>query len=186
MGVAPDEVTHVVLTHLHLDHLGWIVQGSADHPDPTFPNARHVVQRAELDPELLGGLYTTHVLPVLDAGLLDIVEGVAELVQGMQLVPTPGHTIGHQSVVVDTGAERLVICGDVFVHPAQVADPGLAYVHEEDPVLAAATRRAVLADAADQPTVIAPAHFEATMAWLDVPTDGVPTVRVRTACRGTK
>jgi glyoxylase-like metal-dependent hydrolase (beta-lactamase superfamily II) len=182
MGVAPYEVTHVVLTHLHLDHVGWVVHGSADHAEITFVNARHIVQRAELDLEHLGGLYTTHVLPMIDSGVIEVVDGVAEPVPGMQLVPTPGHTIGHQSVVVDTGAERLVICGDVFVHPAQVHDPALVYAHEEEPELAEATRRALLADAAGRPTVIAPAHFEATLAWLDVAAHGPPTFRVRTTC----
>ena len=142
MGVAPDEVTHVVLTHLHLDHIGWVVHGSAAHPELTFVNARHVVQKAELHPEQLGGLYRTHVQPMIDSGVIEIVDGAAEPVAGMQVVPTPGHTIGHQSVVVDTGAERLIICGDVFVHPAQIQDPALTYAHEEEPALAEATRRA--------------------------------------------
>jgi len=182
VGVAPGEVSHVVLSHLHLDHTGWLVHGPEGAPEPTFPNARHLVQRADLDPDRLGGLYATHVLPVLTAGLLDAIEGAAEPLPGIRLVPTPGHTAGHQSVVVDTGAERLIISGDAFVHPAQVADPSLRYLYEDDPVQADKSRRALLAEAARRPTVLAPAHFDSTLALLDVGEDGTAAVRVRARC----
>jgi glyoxylase-like metal-dependent hydrolase (beta-lactamase superfamily II) len=181
-GVTPGSITHVVLTHLHLDHVGWVVHGSAEHPEPTFPNASHLVQRVELDPRRLGGLHASHVRPLLEAGLLDAVDGPAEPVPGIRLVPTPGHTAGHQSVYVDSGDEQLIISGDVFVHPLQVADPTAAYLYEDHADQAERSRRAVLADSAERPTVLAPAHFDATLAVLDVSASGAGSLRVRARC----
>jgi glyoxylase-like metal-dependent hydrolase (beta-lactamase superfamily II) len=182
LGVAPVDVTHLVLTHLHLDHVGWVVHGPADRPEPTFPQARHVVQRAELDPERLGGLYGTHVVPLLDAGLLDAYDGSAELLPGVELVPTPGHTAGHQCVRLDDGTEQLIISGDAFVHPAQVDDPAIVYVYEDDATQATHSRRSLLADATRRPMVLAPAHFAATMAMIDVADDGSITLQARATC----
>ena len=182
LGVGPTDVTHVVLTHLHLDHVGWVVHGSADDPEPTFANARHLVQRSDLDPGRLGGLYATHVLPLLAAGMLDAVDGGAEPVPGVRLLPTPGHTAGHQSVSVERAGEHLIISGDAFVHAAQVVDPGLLYAHEDDPTQAASTRRELLRMVGDRPTVLAPAHFDDTLAMIDIDADGTATLRSRERC----
>ena len=182
VGVPPDEITHVVLTHLHLDHVGWAVHGSAEHPEPTFPNARHLVQRVELDPQRLGGLHRTHVRPLMASGLIDAVDGRTEPLPGIALVPTPGHTAGHQSVFVDTGEDQLIISGDVFVHPAQLEDSALAYAYEDDPVRAEQSRRAVLTAAAERPSVLAPAHFATTLALLEVSAGGAGRLRVRARC----
>jgi glyoxylase-like metal-dependent hydrolase (beta-lactamase superfamily II) len=126
----------VVLTHLHADHIGW----AAFDERPFFPNASYVVSGADY------GLFGSRVSVLAERGVLTLVHGATELVPGVQLWPTPGHTPGHMSVVVD---DHVVILGDVAVHPAQIADPSLAYALEHDPGQAAVTRRAVLERLAD-------------------------------------
>jgi glyoxylase-like metal-dependent hydrolase (beta-lactamase superfamily II) len=151
-GVEPTDVDAVVLTHIHLDHVGW----AADGVQPFFPNAEYVVQRAELAPD--SRTYEHRIRPIVEAGQLRAIEG-AELLRGMRLVPAPGHTPGHQVVVTD----RAVLGGDVLVHPAQARWPELTYVYERDPAVAVTSRREVLALAAELGVPIAAAHTQAPL-----------------------
>ncbi|HEY0950490.1 MBL fold metallo-hydrolase, partial [Nocardioides sp.] len=146
-GVAPTDVTDVVLTHLHLDHAAGSVDASGA---PAFPNARYLVQQAELaaiGPESL--LWTGLVEPLRATGQLHSCAGEVELAPptagtSVRLVPTPGHTPGHQSVAVSTADHLMVLAGDVFVHALQVLDPAARYAHDADPELAERTRAGVL------------------------------------------
>jgi glyoxylase-like metal-dependent hydrolase (beta-lactamase superfamily II) len=186
-GLTPGDVTDVVLTHLHSDHVGWTVHGDPARPEPTFPNARHLVQRAELDRLTSGtpaqnALYGTHVGPLRDAGLVDVVDGFARPLPRLELRPSPGHTAGHQSLAVDLGDETLLVSGDAFVHPTQVTSPEIAYTYEDDPAVAAATRREVLAAAGQRRTLLAPAHFESTVGLLEFLPSGNATLAPRRTC----
>ncbi|GAB3331922.1 hypothetical protein GCM10027452_05200 [Micromonospora halotolerans] len=144
----------MVLTHLHNDHIGWA--------GPLFPNADHLVQRAELaalklfHPELPARLLG----PLRAAGQLRVVDGDTDLTPGVRVLSTPGHTPGHQSVLVDDGADRLLVTGDLLVHPLQLVDPTLPYAHEEDPRTAATSRTALLTSLAHRgPTTLATPHL---------------------------
>lgn len=159
-GVRVDDVDAVVLTHVHLDHVGWAAEGSR----PMFPRAEYVVQRDELDHVQGGTTYERMIRPIVDAGQLRVVEGETVL-RGMRLVPTPGHTPGHQSVVT----ERAVLGGDVLVHPAQARWPELTYVYERDPAAAVTSRREVLAMAAALGVPIAAAHPHAALSGAAEP-----------------
>ncbi|TDD68408.1 MBL fold metallo-hydrolase [Actinomadura rubrisoli] len=141
IGLAPGDIDTVVLTHLHSDHAA----GAAAKGEPVFPNARHIVQRTELDWLEGGGgpVLDDIVRPLQRAGLLHAVSGDTALAPDVAIVPTPGHTPGHQSVIV--GDDALVVAGDVVLHPAQLADPSVTYVYDEDAAAAAATRAALLA-----------------------------------------
>jgi glyoxylase-like metal-dependent hydrolase (beta-lactamase superfamily II) len=139
-GVSPDEIDAVVITHLHSDHVSGAVSGGKI----LFPNARHLVQHAELRwLERTGGPVLTEIIePIREAGLLDAPEGETRLSPAVKIVPTPGHTPGHQSVIV--GDDELVIAGDVLHHPIQLADASIRYRYDEDPETALATRAALL------------------------------------------
>ncbi|WP_084219546.1 MBL fold metallo-hydrolase [Spirillospora albida] len=135
--LAPDDIDTVVLTHLHSDHAGGAVVGG----EPVFGNARHLVQSTELD-WLQGALLDEVVEPLRRNGLLDAIDGPARLAPDVLIMPTPGHTPGHQSVVV--GDDRVVVSGDVVLHPVQMIDPAVHYVYDEDPETAAVTRAELL------------------------------------------
>jgi glyoxylase-like metal-dependent hydrolase (beta-lactamase superfamily II) len=160
VGVEASDVDAVVLTHVHLDHVGWVSDGVR----PAFPRAEYVAQRDELEHVRGGSTYLTRIRPIEEAGQLRVVDGETVL-RGMRLVPTPGHTPGHQAVVTD----RAVLGGDVLVHPAQARWPELTYVYERDPARAVTSRREVLAMAAAMGVPIAAAHPHAALSADAVP-----------------
>ncbi len=138
-GIAPREVTAIVLTHLHSDHIGWAMPATTP-----FPQARVVVPRADV--EAFAGLREHDLFgPLRQAGRLDVVDGDAAIGRGVRVVPTPGHTPGHQCVLVSDGDRRLLVTGDLLVHAIQLVHPELAYAHDTDPGRARASRAAMLA-----------------------------------------
>ncbi|MFG1921304.1 MBL fold metallo-hydrolase [Cryptosporangium sp. NPDC048952] len=164
LGVEPEEITDVILTHLHPDHIGWVV-ADEDDPKPYFVNARHVVQNAELkwlreSGEEYEDLYDSHIKPLVDAQLLVEVAGAATLDERLDLVLAPGHTPGHQCLLVDAPDRPLLITGDAFVHRGQMTTAGLAYRYEEATDDAAKTRRRLLSVAAERGVLLAPCHLD--------------------------
>ncbi|MET8042887.1 MBL fold metallo-hydrolase [Micromonospora sp. NPDC005215] len=158
-GIDPADVETVVLTHLHTDHIGWAVTGTPGRP--YFPNASYLVQRADLDaaqtlnPALPAGL----IAPLRAAGQLRVVDGESSLTPAVRLLPTPGHTPGHQSVLLTAADERLLLTGDLLVHAVQLVDPELSYAHEVDPEQARQSRLAALRT--HSPTLLATPHLSA-------------------------
>lgn len=159
-GIDPAEVDTVVLTHLHTDHVGWAVVTEAAVPPaggavdgatatggrrPYFPNAEYLLQRAEFDAldALNPQLRETLTDPLAAAGRLRLLDGDTPLRTG-RAVATPGHTPGHQSVLVADGRERALVTGDLLVHALQLLHPELAYAHETDPEAARRSRERML------------------------------------------
>jgi glyoxylase-like metal-dependent hydrolase (beta-lactamase superfamily II) len=175
VGVEVGDVDAVVLTHVHLDHVGW----ASDGVRALFPRAEYVVQRDEVEHVRGGSTYSKRIRPIEEAGQLRVVDGETVL-RGMRLVRTPGHTPGHQSVVT----ERAILGGDVLVHPAQARWPELTYVYERDPARAVASRREVLAMAAALGVPIAAAHPHAALR-PDAATAGSPIDVSPVAAAGT-
>jgi glyoxylase-like metal-dependent hydrolase (beta-lactamase superfamily II) len=110
IGVAPDEIDTVVLSHLHFDHAGGGTESNADElGKPTFSNAEYVVQRREWMlatadlPELRGTYPSQNLLPLRDADCLRLIDGDVEIVPGIHSIVTGGHTPAHQSVLVESG-----------------------------------------------------------------------------------
>ncbi|MDT6986636.1 MBL fold metallo-hydrolase [Streptomyces lusitanus] len=170
-GIERDDVDTVVLTHLHEDHYGWTVDPTGT---PMFPDARHVVQRAEIEALDAGDSALSYVVePLRRAGLLHPTDGRVRVrgdagCAALTAVPTPGHTPGHQSVLVDGGGRggSIMITGDVLVHAVQLAAPDVAYGLEDDQATARRTRHALLAEAREQGHLLATAHVNRT--FLDV------------------
>lgn len=162
-GIGRDEVELVVLTHLHEDHYGWSVSPQGV---PTFPNARYVVQRSEIAALEEAGdevVLAYVVAPLRGTGQLSVVDGRDCLAErhGTRLTtePTPGHTPGHQSVLLRGADRQIVITGDVLVHAVQLVAPDVGYRFEGDQDTARRTRRALLERADRMPTWLATAHL---------------------------
>jgi glyoxylase-like metal-dependent hydrolase (beta-lactamase superfamily II) len=166
-GYAPEDVDVVLCTHLHADHVGWnthLVDGAWR---PTFVNARHLIDRREFDywraaedAETLA-LMADSLQPVFDAGLVDLIDASAgyRVCPEVELVPTPGHTPGHVSVLIRSGDEAALITGDIMHHPCQIARPEWNAVSDKSPPQALATRRAALTAAAEEGRLVIGTHF---------------------------
>jgi glyoxylase-like metal-dependent hydrolase (beta-lactamase superfamily II) len=160
VNVEPGEIDLVVLTHLHVDHVGWAAVGGK----PMFPRARYLISSP--DWHFFGNrpesrrTFAAKLAPLQDAGVLELVEPeVTEIAARISLRPAPGHTPGHLAVEIGGDAKRAIVIADAAVHPLQLHDPSLLYVHDEDPSATAATREALLAELADADVIVAAGHF---------------------------
>jgi len=152
LGHGPDDVAWVIDTHLHFDHAGgntWRDPGGAILP--SFPRARYLVQRAELeftrlDNERTRASYLAHNLAPID---FTLVEGEREVLPGIRCLPTPGHTPGHQSVLVERAGERACFLGDLV--PTTHHLP-IAWImgYDVEPLRTLESRRGLYRRAADE------------------------------------
>lgn len=167
-GVTPESVDFVFCTHLHSDHVGWNTRRDGDAWRPTFPNARYVFPELELTVSqseafrtgYAAGVYEDSILPVLEAGLVDLVgpQG-AQIVDHIRFIPTPGHTAGHMSIELNGGGRRALFTGDVMHNPMQVYMPHWNSVFCDMQDRARESRRWLLDYAAEHQALLLSAHF---------------------------
>jgi glyoxylase-like metal-dependent hydrolase (beta-lactamase superfamily II) len=131
-GVDPDEVDLVVLTHLHLDHIGWNLAWDGDRPRPRFGRARYLIQRADWERFSREGddddrtAFELCVRPLRDLGVLKLLDGDHALSAELSLLHTPGHTPGSQSLLVGSGGHALLLWGVTWptTRPRSTSRPG--------------------------------------------------------------
>lgn len=159
-GFPAPSIDAVVCTHLHVDHVGWNTTLVDGNWVPTFPNARYVFTQPEFDywqatssPDG-DDIFSDSVAPVANAGRADLVPVDHQLVDGVRLDSTPGHTPGHVSVVIESAGQRAVITGDMIHTPVQIATVELSSAFDFDQDAAADTRRRFLSRYADDTLVI--------------------------------
>jgi len=164
-GFAADSVDTVLCTHLHVDHVGWNTMKRDGRWVPTFANARHLWNEAEYTHWAaegdgpMGSVVSESVLPVFEAGLVDLVREDHVVTDEVCLESTPGHTPGHVSVHIRSRGEEAVITGDLTHHPVQLAHPEWRSSADWDGDLAEATRRAFFERYADRPVLVIGTHF---------------------------
>ncbi|GIE90997.1 MBL fold metallo-hydrolase [Actinoplanes regularis] len=157
LGVAPSDVDTVLLTHLHSDHVGWSVVNGR----PCFPNARYVVPKADHDAvgKLNPRVRDEILAPLAATGQLDLIEGKVRLGPGITTVPTPGHTPGHTSALLESGDDAIVFSGDAVLNALQLVAPRVAYLLDDNPEAARAARLALLDQARLRGAWLATSHL---------------------------
>jgi glyoxylase-like metal-dependent hydrolase (beta-lactamase superfamily II) len=164
-GFPAAAIDTVLCTHLHVDHVGWNTSLENGRWVPTFRHARYLWHRTEYEhwsrteQDVYGPVVQQSVLPVFEAGLVDLVDATHAVTDEVRLEPTHGHTPGHVSVRISSRGEEAVITGDLMHHPAQCAHPEWHSSADSDPQQAERTRRDFLARHADRPTLVIGTHF---------------------------
>lgn len=177
-GVTPDQVELVLVTHAHADHIGGLTVERDGRRVPVYPNARHVMSAAEwtywIDGDhapgfraWLASLARQHLVPLREAGVLELTTGVTEVAAGVTVIPTPGHTPGHLSIAIESGETRLLALGDVVIHEWNFEHPEWTAVTEVDRTVAVQTRREMLGRAARDGALVHAFHL-ATLGRIEL------------------
>jgi glyoxylase-like metal-dependent hydrolase (beta-lactamase superfamily II) len=153
-GFSPDDVTLVVNSHLHFDHAGGNTRrGESGAPELSFPNARYIVRRGEWDwahrtNERTSASYFAHNYdPVQAAGRLELVDSDVEVLRGVSLRKTPGHTPHHQGVLIESATERMFYLADLAPTTSHVPLPWIMG-YDVEPLVTLESKRALWAEAA--------------------------------------
>jgi glyoxylase-like metal-dependent hydrolase (beta-lactamase superfamily II) len=156
-GVAPEDVTDVLFTHFHVDHVGWATQKG----EITFPNATY---RAHAD-EWAHFVASPTAFPQAIKKLgplspqMELFDGSCTMAPGVDAVHSPGHTPGSTVYVVSSGGQRALMLGDVVHSVVELAEPDWQAVYDMDPAAASAVRNAIADEALGTGDLVVGAHF---------------------------
>jgi glyoxylase-like metal-dependent hydrolase (beta-lactamase superfamily II) len=164
-NISPQDITHVVITHLHFDHYSGVTIERNGQYAPAFPNARCFVGRADWedletqealkDPDSL----ESRTIGVLhSAGVLELVEGNVDLLPAVRLLTAPGESPGHQIVRVHSEGQTLYCLGDLYHDPLEVEHPTWM-ARWADVNTALASRRRLVEFALAEDALLVPAHM---------------------------
>ncbi|HLW48062.1 MAG TPA: MBL fold metallo-hydrolase [bacterium] len=161
IGAAPGDVTHVLITHAHEDHLAGVAAGQGPNLTLRFPNARHVIGRRDWEEHPARGNPDSALVRRLglaaQRGLLETVDEAREVAPGVTVIPAPGETAGHCIVRVVSGGRRFYYLGDLFHLSCEVEHVEWAPPNRDVAALAF-SRRALLAEAAAHDSLLVFSH----------------------------
>ena len=159
-GVEPEDVDLVVCTHLHFDHAGGAtIRGADGELRPSFPRARYVVRRGEWEfahrdnERVRASYFPRNMDPLEEAGVLETVEEDTEVVRGVHLARTPGHTPHHQSVWIEAGDDVLFYPADLAPTQAHISLPWIMG-YDVEPLVTLETKRTWLGRAGREGWVV--------------------------------
>jgi glyoxylase-like metal-dependent hydrolase (beta-lactamase superfamily II) len=160
-GFAADTVDVVAMSHLHFDHAGGLLRTDGSR---AFSRASIVAQRAEWEvalsdnPRVLASYVQPELTLVRDWGAEGWVDGERELLPGVSVVPTGGHSAGHQAIVVRSGVGRpLAFFGDLMMRP-WAANPRWVTAYDDFPLDSVARKAELFAQAADEDWIVVLSH----------------------------
>jgi glyoxylase-like metal-dependent hydrolase (beta-lactamase superfamily II) len=129
-GLTAADIEIVLASHLHFDHAGGFTKRDGSGAlVPRFPNARYVVRSAEWEDAShphernRASYLPENFVPLMDAGVLDLVPGDAAIMPGVRVVRTGGHTMHHQIVFIESGGRTAVFAADLMPTTAHVSEP---------------------------------------------------------------
>ncbi len=166
LGVRPEEITHVLFTHFHGDH----VAGSIVDDRPRFPRARHFIGRADYEAAVGApadaveagtarplGVSAIHLGGLDRSGVLELVDGDREIVPGVTMIHAPGESPGHSVIRVAAGEEVAFFTGDLFHYPCEVEHLGW-FSPDRDPISGRRSRERLLAEAVARNALVTYSH----------------------------
>ncbi|HET7167625.1 MAG TPA: MBL fold metallo-hydrolase [Candidatus Limnocylindrales bacterium] len=166
-GFLPESIDVVAMSHLHFDHAGGLLRTDGSR---AFPNARIVAQKAEWEvalgdnPRLVASYVQPELTLVRDWGAQGWADGEQEILPGVSVVPTGGHSSGHQAVIVrgtGEGSRTLAFFGDLFMRPWS-ANPRWVTAFDDFPLDSVRRKAELFAQAADAGWLVALSHESRT------------------------
>lgn len=181
IGSSPETITHVVITHSHLDHYNAVTQLDHGELRPTFPNARYYLGRADWEraTEALQNpdSIESRTLGVLNKwGVLTLVGNELDLGHGIQIVAMPGESPGHQIVKIQSDGQSLYCIGDLYHHPVEFEQLDWT-VQWADVAANRASRQAFIDAALESEALVIATHIPAIYR-LQAVSSGVDWIRV--------
>lgn len=180
-GLTPADIDTIVITHLHLDHVGWAID-NADPSRGTFDNATYVLDEREWEhwntPEALAtgfGASPEHLAVIKRS--LRLTTTQEEIVPGVSIVPTPGHTPGHVSVLIESEGQRVLVLGDAIHCPVELQHGLMPFVFDQDPAQVEKSRAHIDEILAGPDTYFAGGHFPNRVFGKVVSGDDGPTLQ---------
>jgi glyoxylase-like metal-dependent hydrolase (beta-lactamase superfamily II) len=164
LGIAPEDVTHVINTHLHADHCGGNTRIEGEAVVPSFPNARYFAQAGEFEDAMnpnertRGTYFADNFAPVSNSGQLELVDGEREVVPGITLVPAPGHTAHHAVIAVASGGETALYTGDLAHHAVQFERAAWIPAFDTLPLVSLQTKKQLVERAIREQALIISTH----------------------------
>ena len=165
LDLSPADIDYVMCTHLHHDHVGWNTRLVDGRWVPTFPNARYLMSKKELDifrehddPAASPSLNDS-VLPVVESGQAELISSDYALDDEVWLESTPGHTPDHFAVRLASAGQHAVVGGDLMHSPVQCMHPEWRARPDFDPQLARETRRSFMQTHAELGSLVCMMHF---------------------------
>jgi glyoxylase-like metal-dependent hydrolase (beta-lactamase superfamily II) len=190
-GVEPEMVDYVLHTHIHSDHVGWNTRLVNGKWEPTFPNAITICSSLEWaygkaladgeEQEIasartqagfgepiripVSGTFNDSMRPLQRTGRLRLVEvNGKEVLPGIRFIATPGHSIDHAAIELESNGSRAIFGGDVMHHPVEIYDPALLSSFCEFPEPARQSRRFLLESSAKEDCLYLSSHFPSSSA----------------------
>ena len=177
LGVAPKDVALVINSHLHFDHAGGNTRNRPDGSlEVSFPNATYIVKRGEYEyathtnERTAASYFERNYVPLETADKIEFVSREKEIVKGIKVVPTPGHTPFHQSVLIESAGERAFYLADLIPTHAHLPLPWIMG-YDVEPLVTLETKRRILKQAVDEGWLLIFEH-DARVPWGRVRHDG--------------
>jgi len=154
-GHARDQITDVILTHLHFDHVGGATQGKGSEPRPAFPQATYYIQRRQLDHARSGferdraSFFPEDFEPLIEAGVVKLVDGAWELLPGLSMFTCDGHTPSQQLVRIEDRGDTLIYAADLIPFASHFSLPWIM-AYDLEPVKTLVEKRKLLKEAAER------------------------------------
>jgi glyoxylase-like metal-dependent hydrolase (beta-lactamase superfamily II) len=176
IGVTPTDISLVINSHLHFDHAGGNTRTRPDGSlEIAFPNATYIVKRGEFDyathtnERTAASYFDRNYVPLESADKIEFVSREREIVKGIRVVPTPGHTPFHQSILIESAGERAFYFADLVPTAAHLPLPWIMG-YDVEPLVTLETKRRILKQAVDEQWLVMFEHDAAT-AWGRVAVD---------------
>ena len=175
-GLSPEDITDVILTHLHFDHAGGSTVTSNGELIPTFPHAKYYVQKKHWQlsqnpsDKDRGSFMRDDFVPLKDHGVLELVEGEFEIFPGIELIVCNGHTDSQQLPKISDGKTTMLFCCDLIPTTSHIPWP-YVMAYDVRPLVTIEEKKKILTRAYEEKWILFLEHDPSTSAITLKPTE---------------